>query len=68
MIAVRATGQRPPVVDLDELPSVAVEDRLGRSVVGPEVLIEPDCTVWVPKGWEATAGAAGAVVLRRRAT
>jgi N-methylhydantoinase A/oxoprolinase/acetone carboxylase beta subunit len=32
---------------------------------GPAVVAEPDCTVWIPPGWRATPGPAGAWVLRR---
>ena len=35
--------------------------------VGPAVIAEPDCTIWVPEGWAAEPGAAGALVLRRSA-
>ena len=35
--------------------------------VGPTVVAEPDCTIWVPAGWVAEPGAAGALVLRRTA-
>ena len=35
------------------------------SAVGPVALAEPDCTIWIPAGWTAEPGAAGALVLRR---
>jgi hypothetical protein len=28
-------------------------------------IAEPDCTIWLPEGWAAEPGAAGALVLRR---
>ena len=34
-------------------------------VVGPDVVIEPDCTVWVPDGWVAEPAALGAWVMVR---
>ena len=34
---------------------------------GPTAIAEPDCTIWLPDGWTAEPGAAGALVLRRRA-
>ena len=36
-----------------------------RPVTGPAVIAEADCTTWVPDGWRADPGAAGAYVLRR---
>ncbi len=32
---------------------------------GPVSIAEPDCTIWLPEGWAAEPGAAGALVLRR---
>jgi N-methylhydantoinase A/oxoprolinase/acetone carboxylase beta subunit len=63
VIALRATAQLPPVIEDEDLP--AAGDRLSDPVSGPSVVAEPDCTIWVPEGWMATAGAAGALVLRR---
>ena len=34
---------------------------------GPVAIAEPDCTIWLPDGWTAEPGAAGALVLRRTA-
>jgi N-methylhydantoinase A/oxoprolinase/acetone carboxylase beta subunit len=60
VIAVRATASvAAPMVPAD-LPTT---DR--RAAVGPVALAEPDCTIWVPAGWSAAPGAAGALVLRR---
>jgi N-methylhydantoinase A/oxoprolinase/acetone carboxylase beta subunit len=64
VVAVRATATRPPAVDPDGLP--APERLAGAEVVGPAVISEPDCTVWVADGWVARPGAAGALVLRRQ--
>jgi N-methylhydantoinase A/oxoprolinase/acetone carboxylase beta subunit len=63
VVALRATATRPPAVDASTLPA---PDRLGDpEVVGPAVIAEPDCTVWVADGWVARPGAAGALVLER---
>jgi N-methylhydantoinase A/oxoprolinase/acetone carboxylase beta subunit len=32
---------------------------------GPAVIAEPDCTIWVPSGWSARVGEAGALVIER---
>ena len=64
VVALRATATRPPAVDPAALPA---PDRLpGGEVVGPAVIAEADCTVWVAEGWVARAGEGGALVLERR--
>jgi N-methylhydantoinase A/oxoprolinase/acetone carboxylase beta subunit len=75
VVALRATATRPPAVEPEALPP---PDRLAEraergagdahqppEVVGPAVIAEPDCTVWVAEGWVARPGVAGALVLRR---
>jgi len=60
VIAVRASARVSSPVAIDDLPPVA------RSVaVGPAVIAEADCTIWVPAGWRADPGTAGALVLTR---
>ncbi len=60
VIAVRARASRESPVSIADLPDVP---RTG--AVGPAVIAEPDCTIWVPEGWSAEPGALGALVLRR---
>ncbi|MEZ5143554.1 MAG: hydantoinase/oxoprolinase family protein [Acidimicrobiales bacterium] len=60
VVAVRASAVVPSPVTIDALPEPSRE-----SAVGPAVLAEPDCTIWVPPGWRADPGAAGALVLTR---
>jgi hypothetical protein len=60
---VRAVATRPPAVAADQIPDPPA--RIDGPVTGPAVIAEPDCTIWVADGWEALAGAAGALVLRR---
>jgi N-methylhydantoinase A/oxoprolinase/acetone carboxylase beta subunit len=60
VIALRATALVAAPVDIGDLPAV---DR--QAAVGPAVIAEPDCTIWVPDGWRADPGAAGALILRR---
>ncbi|MCD9623417.1 hydantoinase/oxoprolinase family protein [Rhabdothermincola salaria] len=60
VIAVRVKAWIESPVGVDDLPA---PDRVG--AVGPAVLAEEDCTIWVPDGWVAELGAAGALVLRR---
>jgi N-methylhydantoinase A/oxoprolinase/acetone carboxylase beta subunit len=62
VVALRATVRRPPAVDFDTLPPPEAE---LRPTPGPAVIAQADCTVWVPDGWVARPGAAGAWVLRR---
>ncbi len=60
VIALRATATIPSDLELTDLPAVH-----RHRAVGPVAVAEPDCTLWVPAGWMATPGAAGALVLRR---
>ncbi|MDQ1438204.1 MAG: N-methylhydantoinase [Acidimicrobiaceae bacterium] len=62
VIALRASARLPAPVDISRLgpPSSA---RAG-SVVGPAVVAEPDCTVWVAPGWSAEVGGGGSWILR----
>ena len=60
VIAVRARASIAAPLRITDLPDV---DR--RRVVGPAVVAEPDCTMWIPDGWTADPGVLGALVLRR---
>jgi N-methylhydantoinase A/oxoprolinase/acetone carboxylase beta subunit len=62
VVALRATATLPATVDPEDLPAL---ERVGEPVVGPAVLAEADCTVWVAAGWVAKPGAGGALVLHR---
>jgi N-methylhydantoinase A/oxoprolinase/acetone carboxylase beta subunit len=63
VIALRAAATRPPEVAPDALPDPPA--RLAAPRPGPAVIAEPDCTIWIPAGWTAHPGKAGALVLRR---
>ncbi len=60
VIALRAVATIPSAIAIESLPVV---ERTAAD--GPAVVAEPDCTIWVPDGWRAEPGAAGALVLRR---
>jgi len=60
VVAVRARAWVPAPVDATVLPPVH-----RSAATGPVVIAEPDCTIWVPAGWRAEPGAAGALMLRR---
>jgi N-methylhydantoinase A/oxoprolinase/acetone carboxylase beta subunit len=60
VVALRARASVASPVSVLDLP---VPER--ETGVGPCVLAEPDCTIWVPPGWRAGPGAGGALVLRR---
>ena len=60
VVAVRASARVASPVDIDALPA---PDR--SAVLGPAVVSEPDCTIWVPAGWKGEPGANGALVLTR---
>jgi N-methylhydantoinase A/oxoprolinase/acetone carboxylase beta subunit len=62
VVAIRASASVPSGLEVTDLPAPA------RSLaVGPTSIAEPDCTIWLPDGWRAEPGAAGALVLRRTA-
>jgi N-methylhydantoinase A/oxoprolinase/acetone carboxylase beta subunit len=60
VVAVRARARRRSPVALGDL-----EEPIRTGAVGPAVLAEPDCTIWVPDGWRADPGQAGALLLTR---
>jgi hypothetical protein len=60
VVAIRARASRAAPLTIGQLPVVA-----RSRVVGPDVVIEPDCTVWVPDGWIAEPAALGAWVMVR---
>ena len=64
VVALRARATRPPALVLDDLP-VPEHRATFEPVAGPRVIAEPDCTIWLPAGWRAEPGGAGALVLRR---
>ena len=61
VVALRVRASRPSPVALSDLPA------LGRQAVeGPEVIAEEDSGTWIPPGWSAEIGEAGAWVIRRK--
>ncbi len=58
VVAIRARASASIQIDPLDAP-----DR--ETAVGPTVIAEPDCTIWVPDGWRADLGDAGALVLTR---
>ena len=60
VVALRAQARRPAPVEYDDL-GPAGERKPAK---GAAVLAEPDCTVWVPEGWNAEIGGGGAWILR----
>ncbi len=60
VVALRARAWVPSPVPVEALPPVERSPALG-----PTVVAEPDCTIWIREGWAAEPGRAGAFVLRR---
>jgi N-methylhydantoinase A/oxoprolinase/acetone carboxylase beta subunit len=60
IVAVRGRASIASPIAVADLPAV---DRTR--VVGPAVVAEADCTVWIPDGWRAEPGALGAWVVIR---
>jgi N-methylhydantoinase A/oxoprolinase/acetone carboxylase beta subunit len=64
VVALRASA-RAAVVGDGVTPSSVPGGDARRAAVGPTVLVEPDCTVWVADGWRADVHESGAWVLTR---
>jgi N-methylhydantoinase A len=60
VVAVRARAVASAPLAVTDLPAVT-----RAKVRGPNVVAEPDCTVWVPDGWVAVPRELGAWVLER---
>jgi N-methylhydantoinase A/oxoprolinase/acetone carboxylase beta subunit len=60
VVAIRARATSASPIAVAGLPAPR-----RRSVTGPAVIAEPDCTTWVPAGWRAEPAEAGALLLRR---
>ena len=61
--AVRATAELPAQDTVEQV--LASWDVVQRGeVVGPEVLVRDDCTMWVPQGWRGRPGPLGSWLLR----
>ncbi|MDQ1435233.1 MAG: N-methylhydantoinase [Actinomycetota bacterium] len=60
VIAVRARASIAAPLRIGDLPDIE-----RRRVVGPAVVSEPDCTVWIPDGWNAQPRELGAWIVRR---
>jgi N-methylhydantoinase A/oxoprolinase/acetone carboxylase beta subunit len=60
VVAVRARATAEAPLNIDALPAPK-----RAPVRGPAVIVEPDCTVWVPEGWSATPHELGAFVITR---
>jgi N-methylhydantoinase A len=61
VVAIRARASTEPLVAVEELPGTSTRT----PAVGPVSLLEPDCSVWLPRGWRAELGGAGSWVLTR---
>jgi N-methylhydantoinase A/oxoprolinase/acetone carboxylase beta subunit len=62
VIAVRASARVASPVSAASLPVPSTASRTT-SAVGPTVIAEPDCTIWVADGWSAEPHPSGALVL-----
>ena len=61
VVAIRATARRPSPVRIADLPPVR-----RTAALGPTVVAEADCTIWVPAGWQAEPHRdSGAMILTR---
>jgi N-methylhydantoinase A/oxoprolinase/acetone carboxylase beta subunit len=60
IVAIRARARIDAPLDVTSMPAPSRE-----IAIGPAVIAESDCTVWVADGWRARHGEAGALVLER---
>ncbi|MEY2461194.1 MAG: N-methylhydantoinase [Acidimicrobiaceae bacterium] len=60
IVALRTRARIDSPLDVTSLPAPSRE-----VAVGPAVIAEADCTIWVADGWRARRGEAGALVLER---
>ncbi len=70
IVALRAVATLPAPADItDVLERWAETDRAGGTgtptVAGPQRVVRPDCTTWVPDGWQGSIGPLGSLVLHR---
>jgi len=61
VVAIRARASVAAPLDVTDLPAPPART----AVVGPAVVAEPDCTIWVAAGWRADPGPTGALLLTR---
>ena len=61
VVALRARATIAAPLEVTDLPAPPAR----APVVGPAVVAEPDCTIWVPAGWRGDPGPLGALVLTR---
>ena len=62
VVALRAVATGSAPADVAEVLGRATP--FPAAVVGPDVVVRDDCTVWVPDGWVGTPGPLGSLVLR----
>jgi N-methylhydantoinase A/oxoprolinase/acetone carboxylase beta subunit len=60
IVAIRARARIDSPFDVTSLSAPS-----RQVAIGPAVIAEADCTIWVPSGWRARLGEAGALVLER---
>lgn len=66
--ALRSTASVASPVQIEDVLAAVERGAEGQQtgpVVGPQVLVRADCTVWVPEGWRGEPGALGSLILRR---
>ncbi len=61
VVALRARASVAAPLDVTDLPDPPAR----QAVLGPAVVAEPDCTIWVAAGWRGDPGPVGALILTR---
>ena len=70
VVALRAVATLPAPADITDVLErwAEVDGAAGvgaSTIVGPQVVVRPDCTTWVPDGWKGSIGPLGSLVLHR---
>ena len=70
VVALRAVATLPAPADIaDVLERWAEADGAAGTgaptIAGPQVVVRPDCTTWVPDGWQGSIGPLGSLMLHR---
>ncbi len=64
VVALRAVVETPAPSTVDEV-LASWDGRWTDPVVGPQVVVREDCTIWVPDGWRGEPGPLGSLVVTR---
>ena len=62
VVALRAVASAEAPARIED---VLADEHADHAVIGPQVVVRDDCTIWVADGWRGTPGPLGSLILRR---